>query len=358
MSNALTVELTTFQTQLDSMGEKLAASLPSHISLEAFKRTTLVALQTNPALLSASRRHVLMALQHAAGAGLLPDGREGAIVVRWNSAERAEVPVFQPMVQGLMKLARQAGLRSFRAHVVYEGEHFRVMLGDEDKIEHFRDINLVDIRKAVAVYAIAELADGTIIRRHMPASRVMAIKAGVAFKKDGTPKNIPWNGPHEVAMWEKSALINLSKWLPLSPEREGDRRLLDTIRRDEAMDGHHIDAEAETEEPAAPLALTEEARLNALEATIAAGSAREEVAEPAPEPPPSANAYDPMIVQWMEETERAFAKVQTVAAMRKLIGAINANMDILRQDAPELAAHVDAAIKAATMRLKPEGEAP
>lgn len=82
------------------------------------------------------------------------------------------------------------------------------------------------------------------------------------------------------------------------------------------------------------------------------------------QPPPSAMRQaapkidaaaqrDPAMVAWIDDTVTAFDRLKTAAAMFKLIDSIKGNRDVLREEAPELDARIDAAVKAANARLAP-----
>ena len=86
------------RTSIEKMAPQFKAALPGHVSVERFMRVTLTAIQTNPQLLEADRRTLFAAATKAAQMGLLPDGREGAIVTFKNQAQ------WMPMVAGIMKL--------------------------------------------------------------------------------------------------------------------------------------------------------------------------------------------------------------------------------------------------------------
>src|SRR5690349_12093399 len=66
---------------LEKMTPNLALALPKHIPVERFKRVILTALNLNPDLVGADRRSLFNAAQKAAQDGLVPDGREGALVI-------------------------------------------------------------------------------------------------------------------------------------------------------------------------------------------------------------------------------------------------------------------------------------
>ena len=83
---------------IEKMAPQFKAALPAHVSVDKFVRVTLTAVQTNPQLLEADRRTLFAAATKAAQMGLLPDGREGAIVTFKGQAQ------WMPMVAGIMKL--------------------------------------------------------------------------------------------------------------------------------------------------------------------------------------------------------------------------------------------------------------
>jgi recombination protein RecT len=205
---------------LDAIGPAIQAALPEHVSYERFRRVVLTAIQSSKELLAAERRALLTACLRAAQDGLMPDGREGAIVLFKGR------PQWMPMVGGIMKLARNSGeLASLSAHVVYEGEPFRVLLGDVDRIEHERVLEAVDAGKPRAVYARAVLRDGTVMHEAMTWKQVMKVKGASASGDKG-----PWGAwPEEMA--RKTVIRRLAKRLPLSTDRDGDARLRQAVER-------------------------------------------------------------------------------------------------------------------------------
>ena len=93
---------------LDQMRAQLAATLPAHISVDRFQRVVLTAINTNPDLLSADRRSLFNAAVRAAQDGLMPDGREGALVI-FKDKNNKKNAVWMPMVFGIIKKSRQSG---------------------------------------------------------------------------------------------------------------------------------------------------------------------------------------------------------------------------------------------------------
>jgi recombination protein RecT len=220
MSQSLTTQ--TFETELDSINPRIAAMLPPDVPLEKFRQVVLAAIRQKPDLLKCNQSSLFSACLNAAQDGLLPDGREGAIV------PRKGIAVWQPMIGGIFKRLKSGGsVASLSANVVYDGEEFAVMLGDEDRIVHRRDVSLVRRGQEVAVYAIARLKDGTAEREIMTWEQVEAVRQASAMPNSG-----PWTDwPDEMA--RKTVIRRLSKRLPvLDPADEALQR---TIQRVDAL---------------------------------------------------------------------------------------------------------------------------
>ncbi len=210
-----------FGAKLDALEPAIRAALPEHVGFDRFRRVVLTAVQSNRDLMGADHMALLTACLRSAQDGLMPDGREGAIVLFKGK------PQWMPMVAGLMKLARNSGeIASLQAQVVYRGEPFRLVLGDDDRIVHERVLDAVDAgQPPIAVYAIAVLRDGTRIHEAMTWKQVMKVKGASASGDKG-----PWGAwPDEMA--RKTVLRRLMKRLPLSTDRDGDRRLVQASER-------------------------------------------------------------------------------------------------------------------------------
>jgi len=78
-------------------------ALPSHIKPEKFQRVVMTVVQQNPDLMGADRRSLLASCLKCAADGLIPDGREAALVIfktkineQWVSAVQ-----YMPMLAGI-----------------------------------------------------------------------------------------------------------------------------------------------------------------------------------------------------------------------------------------------------------------
>jgi recombination protein RecT len=205
-----------FRHELGSMENQFQAALPAHIPVERFVRVLQTSVQQNPDLLKCSRRSLWNSAMKAAQDGLLPDGREGAIVPYKGQAQ------WMPMIAGIRKKVRNSGeIATWDAHVVYEKDEFSFALGDEPHILH--KPSLGDRGNPIAAYSIAVLKSGEKSREVMSVAEIESVRARSAAKNNG-----PW-----VTDWSEMARKTVarrhSKVLPMSTDLD------DLIRRDDEL---------------------------------------------------------------------------------------------------------------------------
>jgi recombination protein RecT len=218
--------------QLDGMEDQFRAALPAHMPVERFKRVVMTAIQNNPELMECDRRSLWNAAMKAAQDGLLPDGREGAMVVRKDKkSPTGKSANWQPMIAGIRKKARNSGeIASWDAHVVCEGDHFQFQLGDNPQINHSYDLSTVR-GKIVGAYSVCTLKDGTKSYEVMSISDIHAIRDrsdGWKAFKAGWIKSTPWS-TDEGEMCRKTVARRHSKVIPMSTDLD------DLIRRDDDL---------------------------------------------------------------------------------------------------------------------------
>jgi recombination protein RecT len=207
--------LVTFKSNLKALEDRKELALPSNVSVEAFKNAAIVAVQDNPAILNCNEASVMKAIRTIAAAGLVPDGREAAIVPFKGQAQA------MPMVFGLIKSARRSGdVTDIRAHIVYQNEldqgRFDYVVGDAESLVH-KPLLFGDKGDAVAAYAIAKLKDGTIVREFMDKEQVEKVrKSSPQQRGKANPSGI-WQDWTEE-MWKKTVIRRLCKRLDLSAE--------------------------------------------------------------------------------------------------------------------------------------------
>jgi recombination protein RecT len=205
-----------FRGNVAKMEPQFRAALPPQIQTEKFMRVVVTAVQSDPNLLAADQRSLFQSSMKAAQDGLIPDGREAALVV-FNKKNRQtgqyEKHVqYMPMMGGILKKIRNSGeLGSISANVVHEKDQFDYELGDEEKIFHKPHLGAAR-GKPIAVYAIARMKDSSIYREVMSVEEVEAIRSISRAKDDG-----PWKD-HWGEMAKKTVLRRLSKRLPMSTD--------------------------------------------------------------------------------------------------------------------------------------------
>lgn len=188
-------------------------ALPKNISADKFRDVVMTAVQKNPKLLEADRQSLYLACRAAAADGLLPDGREGAIVEFGGKA------TWMPMVAGIFKRVRNSGeLASVDALIVYEKEleqgKFNYWVDNSGPhIEH-RPILFGDRGKAIGAYAMATTKDGILYVRAMNEAEINKRKE-VSRAKNGAL----WT-TWQTEAWLKTVLRALAKRLPQSTDLE------------------------------------------------------------------------------------------------------------------------------------------
>lgn len=197
------------------MGRQFAMALPSHIALEKFQRVAATAVANNPELVQADRTTLYSACMKAAQDGLLPDGREAALVIyktkrgdQWVKAAQ-----YMPMVAGVLKKIRNSGeLKELSAHVVYANDRFDYWIDDAG--EHLEHRPLLDGNRGNfrLVYAVATTKEGGRYIEVMTKDQVDAVR-GVSRAKDSGPW-VDWY----PEMARKTVIRRLSKRLPMSTD--------------------------------------------------------------------------------------------------------------------------------------------
>ena len=209
--------LVQFKHDLTALQEAGELALPDTVSFKAFKNAAVVAITDNPQILNCKRETVFKAIRTLAAAGLVPDGREAAIVP-YNGAAQA-----MPMVGGLVKIARNSGkITSLWADVVYQGESLDIWVEDgERKWNHVNvDGSRINAMERggdiVGAYAVAKLTDGTVEFQPMSWAEIDQRRRSSANQKGDKPTGIwaQWTGE----MAKKTVIRNLCKRLPMSSE--------------------------------------------------------------------------------------------------------------------------------------------
>lgn len=307
MANQVAV-ISEVRTQLDKMTPQLRAALPAGIRPEKFNRVVMTVLQQNPELLNADRKSLFSSCMQCAQHGLVPDGREAALVVFKGKVQ------YIPMIYGLRKLARESGeIADWRTRVVYENDEFEFQCGDQEFIKH--KPNFAKPGAIIAAYSIIEWKDGSFSREVMSIGEIERIRQRSRAKDSG-----PW-----VTDFPEMAKKTVGK-RGFKVSGIGGERLQEAVKHSDEVEGlvpiehlgendaserdlgalealEHIPDEPEAEAQAAP----EPAKRRGRPAKDAGQQKAAPAAEKrqAPPPGPSTSFHKPIEVEGDDEDELA-----------------------------------------------------
>lgn len=198
-----------------SQAAMLKQVLPQHLPVEKFIRAATIAVTNTPSLLDADRRSLFTSLQRCATDGLVPDGREAALI-EFNTKsgnDWIKKVQYMPMVDGVLKRARQTGeIASITARAVYQNDEFDYFVDENGEHLKHRPNFRSDRGEMILVYAIAKMKDGLVIVEPMTMADVNRVR--LASKN---PDRGPWKDWFD-RMALKSALHRLARRLPNSSE--------------------------------------------------------------------------------------------------------------------------------------------
>lgn len=204
--------------------EQLRQALPADVSVEKFTRVAKLSIQLNPSIAEVDdRTSLFIAFSRCAADGLLPDGRQAAIVETKGKGGKTSAS-YWPMIGGLRYIAANHGF-SLEAHVVYSGDEFDYELGFDPHVTHRPPRLDVDRGQPIGAYAVAtRLSDGRKFFEVMGRAQIDSIKAkSPSARFDWSP----WNTA-ESEMWRKTVGKRLFKQLPLGDISESEARVIAT----------------------------------------------------------------------------------------------------------------------------------
>ena len=223
MSNLSPVD--DLKNQIQIMKPQLKAALPPHIDVDKFARVVMTAIVTSPDLAKAQRQSFFGACLKAAADGLIPDGKEAALVT-FKNGKTGEINVtYMPMLGGILKKVRNSGeLLSITSNIVHKNDKFIWFIDHEgEHIQHY-PVSFGDRGEPIGVYALAKTKDGGLYIEILDKKQIEAVRQSSKSKDYG-----PWAGPFVEEMWKKTAIRRLSKRLPMSTDLE------QTIQRDDEL---------------------------------------------------------------------------------------------------------------------------
>ena len=208
---------------------QLALALPqSGMTTERLVRIVLTALNKTPSLFNCTQTSVLAAVIQSAQLGLEPDGTLGlAYLVPYGNQCQ-----FILGYRGLIELARRSGLvTNVDAQVVMRGDYFKYELGLTPTLRHIPqdmlELESEEIRNAalaalsgehqsriMAAYCVVTMKDGSKIFRVVTKSYVDKVRKA---SRGSDSASSPWR-VWEEQMWQKTAIKQTLKYVPLSPD--------------------------------------------------------------------------------------------------------------------------------------------
>lgn len=211
----------TLRAQIEKRLDSFAEALPSHITPEQFKAVLIRAAMGDPNLLIADRVSFFEAALAAAIDGLMPDKKEGAMVVYNTKIKEGGKDVWikkvqwLPMIRGIFTKVYNTGkVKSATVGIVYGGDQFRAWTDDDG--EHLQ-------------YEAADKQDRKLVRRYFAQ---VVMKEGGGFVEEMWPQDIekvkatsktassgPWVDWYEE-MAKKTVFKRLAKRLPISRDLE------------------------------------------------------------------------------------------------------------------------------------------
>lgn len=203
---------------LVKMEPEFKKALPPQIPSSKFIRVAQTAIRQNPNLADLDRASLYAALHKCAADGLIPDGREAAIVPFGKTA------TYMPMIQGICKKARNSGeIKTINSQIVYKNDAYEHWIDESG--EHFKHTPARGDRgETLYVYAFCQTKDDGVFFEEMTMDDIKAIE-GMSRQKGG-----PWAGPFRTEMMRKSAIRRLLKYrVPSSTDVD------EIIRADDPM---------------------------------------------------------------------------------------------------------------------------
>lgn len=197
---------------------EIRKALPPQIPSAKFIRVAQTAVRLKPELAGLDRQSLWAAFHNCAADGLIPDGREAAIVPFKGKA------AYMPMIQGICKKARNSGeIKSIVAMVVHQRDEYDHWIDETG--EHFKHrIARGDRGEPILTYAFCQTKDDGVFFEEIDMDQMKAIEK-MSRAADG-----PWKGPFKTEMMRKSALRRLLKYrVPSSTDLD------EIIRRDDEL---------------------------------------------------------------------------------------------------------------------------
>lgn len=232
-SNALVV--------MDQYKPQLLQVLPSHMRgsglAEGWFASAQAALRKNPDLFAAAAANpgsLMNALNEAARLGLAPGTDEYWLTIRKDKGKPQVLGIVG--YQGEIELIYRAGaVSSVVVEAVRENDHFQWVPGEMTKPRHSPPagnwFTAADRGQVIGAYAYAIMRDGAVSEVVIVDDQ--RIDRAIQASPTGNSSYSPWKSDYR-AMVLKTAVHDLAKWVPTSPEYAREQL---RAQRDVALEG-------------------------------------------------------------------------------------------------------------------------
>lgn len=207
-----------FYDDLQQYQEKIKVLLHPGIKLEQFTRSIMIGLQTSSMqdrLLGASRKSLFFACERAARYGLMPDGKEGFLNVFFNKKKGVEEVQFIPMIEGILRLAYESGIKKIDTHIVYEKDVFTYNPG-VDQIPHVTGVAWFEDRGAPIGAAAWAVLKNCEYKTEIMTKKQILDCASIGRNAE---QYHPHTGKFFDRWWAKTVIKQLIKKCPLTGEK-------------------------------------------------------------------------------------------------------------------------------------------
>ena len=219
---------------LEEQKDTIASYLPSYLRTDDERDRFFAnarAVADNYLLKNCTPDSLLRCVVDAAKRGLMVGGPEKhCAVVPFKTKSGSEIGQLIVQWQGKSFLWQRAGaIKKLKAQVVYDGDDFQLVEGDEDRIEHRPDFKadrspswLNDLNNIVGAYAIAWLPNGEAVHQFVSKSSLRRTMEAVKKKNDGK-LGFGWND-WLPEMCRKTAIHRLDGLIQPQPAMSAEQK--------------------------------------------------------------------------------------------------------------------------------------
>lgn len=204
----------------NSSKEQFALALPDHIKPERFARILTTSVMNDHRLSKANPEQLIKEATQIAALGLVTETQlgEAYLIADHKGGVQRRIGY-----RGLIKLARQGGIKTVYAEDVCENDKFSIVLGTEKRIEHEPAVK--DRGNPYLYYAVMVDGSGNTDFEYMTIEQLHDIRDNrsdgwKAFKANKI-RSTPW-ATDEGEMCKKTVLRRLMKRAPMDSDKAAD----------------------------------------------------------------------------------------------------------------------------------------